>query len=308
MKFNRIIFFNFFNNGDIHLSRGIVSYIIRRVKDTFSDTQFIYSHKRDPLLISDIEHLQFDKNIINSIDSVFQPAFIKDQDLFINTWYGTDRYHYMNQHLISFDCLYFLLNDVCKSYLDFSLDQEDPHKLFPKINFQKYQINEAKNYADQFEEPRILIANGFAESGQADNFHFTPIVLELANKYHGIQFLLTNYEGDYQLRENVKYTTNIIRKSMGSDLNENAYLGYRCNLIVGRASGVFSFCFNQDTLFHSSHIKMMVFSNLDYPKKFWLYNYFQDKINYGTSIINHKDNNALLYMDQFIQNGLSNGF
>jgi hypothetical protein len=63
-------------------------------------------------------------------------------------------------------------------------------------------------------------------------------------------------------------------------------------MIIGRASGVFSFTLTQDNLFNSCK-KYLCFSNLTPKKdnKFWLGDKFIDKINYKSSILTTNESN-----------------
>ena len=122
-------------------------------------------------------------------------------------------------------------------------------------------------------------------------FDFIPSVCILAKKYPKIIFILTNQEPkiNLELCENMFYSTDIIRLDRQSDLNENAFCGTFCDVIVGRASSVFTFCFNQKTLFEQN-VNMISFSYetenyAHYLKADWLGKQLRDKIKYKAKII-----------------------
>ncbi len=292
MNFNSIVFYNFFNNGDIHLSRGFVKYIINKLSLILPDLKFFYAHKKDHNLLSDIINLKIDSNLLNDISDYKAGSFIKNNILYINTWYGSENYKFMNSHALSFDTLYLLFNDTCERYFNFSLPDSNLENLFPDIDFSFYNINSIKEFINKYHEPRVLVANGLAQSGQSINFDLTSAINKLAYKYHGVTFILTNKDNtNITLRENIIYSKDIIKNNDCSDLNENAYLGLNCKLTIGRASGVHSFCLNKENLFNKNNI-LISFSDLNYNGQFWLHDKFKDKIKYSSNVINYNINNS----------------
>jgi hypothetical protein len=245
-----------------------------------------YYHKNDNNLLADID----DTEHIKTIDlHEHNGVVIRDGAIFINTWYAQKQFHYMNRYGITFDCLYSIFDDACKTYFDFSLSEiePDPSKWFPTINFSKFDISHAKQKLDICKEQLVLVSNGNALSGQAENFSMLPAICNLAKKYHGIVFILTNRESNFNHHQydNIFYSSDLIKKN-GFDLNENAFISTYCKTIIGRASGAQTFSMIQENLF--DHPKNFIcFSNLGQPKEnaFWLSELFKDKIQYKSKII-----------------------
>lgn len=278
-----IIFFNFFNNGDIHLSRGFIKYIIQKIHEKDKSVNFFYAHKNKKLL-NDLNIIE-DNKLLSNIKNHFDEFIDRPDGLYINTWYASGNYKYMNMHGISFDTLYELFNNICKTHFEINLDLEDPRIFFPNINYNKFFIKNASDFLKNCSRPVILIANGPALSGQAVNFNLTETIIPLAKKYHGITFILTNIESHLELLpNNIYYSHQIINKKTIPDLNECSYLSIYSNLIIGRSSGVYSFSLVKENLFERN-INMLSFSNINF-EKYWLSNKFKDKINYSSTIIN----------------------
>lgn len=303
-----IIFFNHFNNGDIHISRGFVRYIIEKVSNAYPKTIFKYTH-RNKSLLQDIPNLIEDHSIIENLDNYYADIIEDDQNLYINTWYAAGNHKYMNTYGISFDTVFDVFENICTKYFNFSLNEVHPHDLFPVIDYTKFSIKKVKTFIDTATRPLVLVANGFAKSGQAANFSLGNSIVPLADRYHGITFLLTDDEqGNIPTRNNIIYTKNIIHKKNGSDLNENSYLSTKCDMIIGRSSGVHTFSLVQENLFNRN-INILSFSNLSYkPNCFWLNDKFKDKVKYSSNIVNSTVENvtdATSVIDIYIKDMLS---
>lgn len=277
--FKYINFYNHFHNGDIHVSRGFIDYIIKNCK-----YPIFISHKNNPEVYKNL-NLSFN-NDISLISSLNLPPKIINDTLFVNTWYAAQNYKFMNRHGITFDTLYDLFNEFTESYLNFSLPN-DPQILFPSINYSLYpHISNIDNFCNSTESKIVLVCNGPAMSGQAENFDLNKITLNLASKYHGVIFILTNKFGELVYKDNIFYSEDIIKKGY-CDLNENAYLSEKSCLIIGRASGVQSFSLTRNNLFHREQAPTFIsFSNLGYkPNNFWLGNKFENKIFFKSKMI-----------------------
>ncbi|MFA6201505.1 MAG: hypothetical protein WC679_13980, partial [Bacteroidales bacterium] len=133
-SFRNIVFYNHFHNGDLHLSRTFVQRIIDTISKQDANIKFFYAHRNNASLLSDIPKLTYSNNFFNNIKSEKLGDFIIGDTLYINTWYASNNYLYMNNYGITFDCLYTLFDDVCKRQFSFSLADIDsvPQNFFPK--------------------------------------------------------------------------------------------------------------------------------------------------------------------------------
>lgn len=282
--YKNIIFFNHFHNGDIHVSREFVRKLSAVFTNMFPNVNIYYSHRNDSDCVVDIPGVKYNQSLFNW--NPHDGPFVKDETLHINTWYGQQQFRYMNNYGVSFDCLYIMFDDVCKQFFNFSLSEIDPNpeRWFPKIDFSKYHISEAKKFLDNRKGYKVFVANNNALSGQATNFPMLPMITNLAINHQDITFILTNFDGTLIL-PNMFYSSNIIGKN-GFDLNENGYISTHCDMIIGRASGPYTFAFVQDNLFEKPRINIC-FSNLTVSKEntFWLSDIFRDKVKYTSKII-----------------------
>lgn len=282
--FKNIVFFNHFHNGDIHVSREFIRRLSEVFRNKFPNVNISYSHKNNGNCIIDIPELGYNNFLLNW--DPHEGVFINGDTLFINTWYAQCKFRYMNTYGISFDCLYVIFDELCKKHFNFALSdlEPNPEKWFPKIDFSKYEITNAKNKLDNISSRKIFVANNKALSGQAHNFPLLPIINNLANKYPDLTFILTNNEGKLKY-QNTIYSSDIIMKN-GFDLNENGFVSTYCDVIIGRASGPYTFAFVQENLFEKPKTHICL-SNLIPAKEntFWLSDMFRDKVKYTAKII-----------------------
>jgi hypothetical protein len=283
-----IVFFNHFHNGDIHASRGLIRQIMNKVHQQDPGVSFYCTHKNSPNLLADIPSLTFDANLLVNLKTAHENLTVSGSAIYINTWYAQQNYKYMNRYGISMDTLYAALNDSCQAIWGFSLSDisQDPTVFFPTIDYSKFHISEAQSWLYSHPTTKIFVENGNALSGQATNFSMTSVIIKLAQKYQDKIFILSNPEGSINLPPNIVYSSNIIRKPGGSDLNENSFLSSHCDMIIGRASGPFAFTLTQDNLF-KRNTKFVCFSNIVpvAPNKFWTSELLRDKINYSADIV-----------------------
>jgi hypothetical protein len=295
----KLIFYNHFHNGDIHVSRSFIRFLIEKLKS--EKIEFFYFHRNSPNLLLDIPELKIGSNLENC-----DPAktFVSNgNSIYLNTWYNSGQGKYMSSHGITFDTLYDLFDDFSTQILSCSLSDlnSDPKSFFPKIDFSFFSNFKIPN----MENKKILFSNGSTLSGQADNFNFSPIINHLVQKYPNVSFFCTEKKSDLQTTRNLFYTTDVIRSS-NSDLNEIGYLSTFCDLIVGRASGPWTFAFNFNNIFQRS-AKMISFSNLTpkYENKFWLGDKFANQISYSSQILispEYKKQNIIPFLENQIQN------
>jgi hypothetical protein len=192
----------------------------------------------------------------------------------------------MNRYGISMDALYAAFDDTCKSLWGFSLDSisTDPSVFFPMIDYDKFQIGGARAWLYSHPGKKIFVSNGAILSDQAHNFPLTPIIANLAQKHTDKIFILSNHDG-HPGSANIIHSDDIIKKR-GNDLNENSFISSHCDVIIGKASGSFTFAVTQDNLFNRE-VKFLAFCNLEpvHPNKFWANELLRDKINYRCQFI-----------------------
>lgn len=310
----RVIFINYFNKGDIHVSRGFIKAIINKVKSLYPDMKFAYSHRHSSDLISDIPELEHDSggllklhNFCKSLgkNSQYESIVKIDEDVYLSTWYAQQDGRFLGEYGITFDALYVAFDEICKKLWNFSLSDisENLMDFYPKINFENYQIEKCKTWIDTHPGKKIFIANGPSLSGQSYNFNLSQILESIATQNPDKYFLLTSVENKKINLSNIIYTDDIIKKNSNNDLNENAYISKYCDVIIGRGSGASSFAFNVDNVMNKN-IKFIYFCNFVDPEinKFWVGKLFKDNINYNAQFTISNTDSDQTVKDLIIKN------
>ncbi|MCK9567808.1 hypothetical protein M0R72_02510 [Candidatus Pacearchaeota archaeon] len=261
----KVIFFNTYHNGDIHVSRSLVG----AISDICAKRNIPceYCHGNGSSLLADIKNLTHVPNRYG-LHAHF-PSSIVGNVLFINTWYCADMNNFQKYNL-TFDCLYMNFKESAK-WLDIDLDTISGIELFPNINFEHFAIGKAKEWLGSRSRPLVFVSNGSALSGQATNFSFSEIIHKLAQEYDYIDFLISNTEANYKPMPNTFMTSDIIQK-VGCDLNENAYLAGHCSLILGRCSGAYSFAVNRQNYWDNPKT-FLAFTTLKPSEAIWTHQF-----------------------------------
>lgn len=300
----RVVFFNYFHNGDIHVSRGFVRQIMNKIHQQDSSIQFSYGHKNDPSLLSDIPNLSFDSSALAIVnDSHVNLRKIGDT-IYINTWYAQQNFKYMNTFGLTFDALYASFDENCQHAFGFSLSEisMEPKDFYPIIDYSKFEISRAQQWINENSEKKILVENGHSLSGQSDNFNMTLAIANIAIHHMDKIFIISNQD-NIPLPNNCIYAAGIIKKNGRSDLNEISFLSTHCDIIIGRASGVWSFALTKQNLFERTP-KFIGFYNLPFRgQDYWLGSMFKGKINYSANFHGHDENN-LTKIQNIIQQNL----
>jgi hypothetical protein len=281
----KITFFNHYHNGDVHLSRGIIRKIINKVHQLDPSVKFSYSHPNPSNLLFDIAKLDYDTLSLNKLNP--KNSIIKTNDtIYINTWYDQQDQKYAKKYgILTIDALYGALDDSCNQIWGFKLSEisNDLKDFFPVIDYSIFDIEEIQFWLHNHQNKKILIENGHSQSGQSVNFDMTSVAIKLAKQHPNIIFILSQ-KTNIPLPDNIIFSSDLIKKKDGSDLNEISFLSTHCNMIIGRCSGVFSFSMVKENLFERQ-IKMLGFSHLmSKQSKFWIGSLFKDQINYSSNI------------------------
>jgi hypothetical protein len=266
---------------------------MNRVRQIDPTVQFAYGHRNSPDLLADIDGLSFDPLALSVVRNDHAGVVGIGDTVYFNTWYAQQHHKYMNRYGLTMDSLYSAFDDSCQTLWGFSLHQitPDPQLFFPVIDYNKFHVGEARNWLSQYpDRKKIFISNGTTLSDQAHYFSLTEIVKNVAKNHPDKIFIMSNQDGP-EYADNVVSSTNIIKKG-GNDLNENAFVATHCDVIIGKASGAFTFAVTQENLFQRSP-KFLAFCNLtpSRPNKFWLSDRLSDKVNYKAQFIVSNESN-----------------
>lgn len=238
-KFNKVVLFNLFHNGDLHCNRSFVKYTFDYVKSLGLECVNYQVCKNNIY-----EDLEIQNENLPYINNTYHKKIINNT-LYINTWYAANKVLY-SRYKVSFDTLYHNFSDVFKTFFGKNISEENVWTFFPKIDYSKCYVNHARMFLHNNKNTKkIFFSNGDVESGQCDNFSCSPIINKISEKYPNNIFLISDKKDDIIKRDNVFFTRDIISKN-SCDLNENSYLSTECDTIIGRYSGSFTFALNRN--------------------------------------------------------------
>lgn len=254
--FNNVVFFNFWNNGDVHVSRSFVKFI----NGLGYPCEYLHNNSKNLLADIDINCTSIDhgmKNYNVKLNCNTKTRIINNV-LFINTWYGADQ-NIFAKYGINFDCLYYYFKEVISKYFNIDISIYDIWNFFPEIDFNNFNTVSCADFLEKYKvNKKIFISNGDVKSSQIENFNFSPIINVLSHYYPDYIFLLSDQKNDITNNSNVFFTQNII-SSQECDLNENSYLSMNCNMIVGRNSGAYTYAITKSN--YQRECKFINFTN-----------------------------------------------
>jgi hypothetical protein len=249
----RIIFFNPCRNGDIHVSRSYIQDII--IKLGIDYKYFYEQHKNFTrgFILSDIKNL----NYVSEITQLHNSSIVEtDDSIYINTWYAQSNWKYdTGDGDVNFYILYNIFKDVYK-YLKIKIEDLEFYK--PKINYENLDLKEIDNLIElgNIFRKKVLICTNPVQSGQSLNFDFSQVVNQLSILHSDVIFYITS-----DLNINSNNVVKIINSNPNkTDLNEISYLSTKCDVVVGRSSGAYTFSIVKENLDNLNKY-MVCFSN-----------------------------------------------
>lgn len=255
--YERVVFFNNCNNGDMHFSRQFVKYFASK----FTLPCFV-SHFRCPSLLRDT--LPYIRENTESLLAL--PLTIHNNTLYVNTWIGNNKHKW---YILGKGCSLkgnYKMYEEYGNSLGISLPEE--HEFIPEIDYSKYQIGNVNP-----QNPKsIFFSNGSCLSRQGKNYDADELIIHLARKYKDCDFYVTQkINTDVK---NVIDANSLFDTGGHSNLNELSYLSTFCKIIVGRSSGPYSFAHTKENLLDSSKT-FVVTSNSEREGHWALMNEYQ---------------------------------
>jgi len=256
---NTLYLYNHFHYGDIFTSRSLIKPLLTKFDIIF------YHNLNVPLLpdlkgVTEIQGIPLDFDV-NSSD------FNQNK---INAWIGQSQMKYYHRYESGCSLKNYL--SFVFEVLDFyDIPKENTEYYLPEIDFNSIlKHNEIKsqleNYKNQYKKI-VFISNGDVHSGQSFNFNFSPIINILAQHYPEVLFLLSERKNIFL--PNVKFTSDITL--LTPDLLQISLISTFCDIIIGRASGPFTYSLVKENI-------------LDENKKFISFNYNQVEANYYNNL------------------------
>lgn len=261
-----ICFHNWGRKGDLHVSRSFV----KRIAE-LSQVPCCYYHAEDPALLCDIQVQHRPRSQIENRQWSYTTTFLKNESLFINTWYAAGKHRFRSPHaddLVTFDCLYRLFQEACQR-LDLSMEQMGtPTALLPRINWKAFPAtNQVSDYMNSHAQgSRVFLDTVDCLSGQASNFPLIPVLRAAASQRPNVTFYYTWAAAPVRaaLPGNCVWTRDVHGVREGIDLNENAFISTYCQVIAGRNSSSYTYALCHENLVQRS-TRFLEFSTLPYP-------------------------------------------
>jgi hypothetical protein len=251
--------YNHWHYGDIFTSRTLI-------KPLLTKFNIIFYHNLNTPLLPDLEGLTEIKGIPKDFD-MHSSNFNEKK---INAWIGQSQMQYF--HKFETGCSLKNYLSFVFEVLDFyNIPKENTEYYFPEVHFSKIlKYSEIKsqleNYKTQYKKI-VFISNGDVHSGQSSNFDFSPIVTTLGQEHPEVLFLLS--ENKNISLPNIKFTSDITL--LIPDLLQISLISTFCDVVVGRASGPFTYTLVKENI-------------LDKNKKFISFNNNQVEANYYNNL------------------------
>lgn len=186
-------------------------------------------------MFADIPKLNFTK--ITDDMRMRSNCYVIENDCYINCWLGTnnDGRYVTLANSCSIDNSFRMYNDILKSLgLSFRLTKPLVEYI-PTIDYSYFNVKPIDDFLLEHKERLVMICNCYAQSAQAENFDFTPIIEKLCSTFESITFIATNPTG--LSLPNLVHTLDITKVNDGFDLNEISYLSKYIDIYIGRSSG-----------------------------------------------------------------------
>jgi hypothetical protein len=236
MQFRNIVFYNHWHYGDLFSTRGLVT----DIKNQLPHLSFHYLHMKNADATRDLcpnVHEEF-QNVLDRLPQHARYADASDT-LFINTWVGAYMGMWPNTHpsYISHRLIYQQLYKELADKYDIRLQLSDVWHYVPDIDYRTYNTRAADGFLISHAGNRYLFCNGAVQSTQSSMGDMQELIHILAAEYPDDLFIVTEKFATHL--DNVVFTSDIFHQSC--DICEISYLSSKCDLIVGKNSGPFTY-------------------------------------------------------------------
>jgi hypothetical protein len=270
-----LLFYNPANIGDAHIGREFVRYFFALAQNK-GYGRFVYCDKNSPRILLDMPKIQHcAPQAVGQLDPHKASAYLADTDtLVLNGWYAVSPIWCNGYgHGCTLNTLYELYRQHAREYFGHEITEPIEH-FIPRIDFSRYAVDAARAFFHSVEgqyRKKVLISNGQPQSGQTrmERAPFEHLITDLVAAHPDVLFLLSDRIGSFEV-PNVAYTRDVIGlPDKFCDLPENGYVSTLCDVVVGRASGAYSFAYLADNFLDAR--KTMVCFTDDERTARWIY-------------------------------------
>jgi len=239
----RIVFFNFWQNGDCFINKQYVRDIIRH----FPEAEIDYAHKNHPNIVADLKCKHVPLESLPSQLNMWIPIAHDPEAevVYINTWIGCwiGKYLDHGEHAnfttlprVWKEVYDFLKIDMMQSY-------EDYH---PEIYYEHFDNTHATEYLNEIKHSSLVVfCNGQAMSKQSSMGNMERIIDLVADAFPDYNFFVTDRVNVN--RSNVKFSDDVLKGTVGN-LNQISYVSNFAKLIIGKNSGPFTYAHTRDNM------------------------------------------------------------
>jgi hypothetical protein len=264
---NKIVFFNFFHNGDCFVTKEYVRDIISKLPGI----EFEYAHNNHENIICDLDckHVpivtmpdQFDLTYYGMSGQAapipyYMPMLVDTltSTVYINTWVGSFQDLPKWGRHANFTTLPHMWKEVY-DYLKIPMigDYTCYH---PEIRFDRCNTSHAQEYLSSIgDAPLVVFCNNNVMSRQSSMGNMEKIIDNISSQFPDHQFLVTDRVDVH--KSNVQYSEDVL-KGMVGNLNQISFITHVAKLIIGKNSGPFSYAHTRSNM-TNPHKTFMCFS------------------------------------------------
>ena len=235
---SRVVFFNIWQNGDVHSNKEFVRQFIQELDKNGIDSCYATNVSANSVNLP-IRHAYVGEEFpwLNNNSG----SYIDGDTLYINTWVG----HYITMETHNFASqipMWTSLSELLRSATDGLVDVKIYDDLLKYVSViddtDTYNLNIPAGY-------KVLICNNQAMSRQAHNGDWAAAINSLAFEFPSVKFICTR-RFDHQYL-NILFTDDLTGRLEGqSDLPEIAFLSESCDMIVTNSSGPGTFAMTRN--------------------------------------------------------------
>lgn len=313
MYYDRIVFFNHWHRGDLHVSKEFVKEIIARVPAK-SVVYFVWkecSSKSIPDIDCDIvpvlenggDSISVAETVakvsvgrqfklvkvmnpdmygvqLNDLD-MSKGVYVKGNDLYINTWFCSCSSKYYKG--CTLQTLYDYFRTELKAVIGYDLLFPIFHYI-PQIDCYRPSFQVIRDFCDG--KKLVLVCDCEPKSGQGINPDWNLLLDPVMRSNPNVMFISTNRFLERKLTNLVYFDEIYLDEEC--DLLEVSFIGTFCRAIIGQCSGPHTFCYTKEIMYNKdTNFICLVNSVLDFGlpvlsvsckiKTFYTSNDFQER-------------------------------